>query len=151
MSALRTILIAGLAAAAASGLALAQEREPAERQLLIDLAYTLGEAHALRQACQGPTDQYWRERMMMVSQTEAADAEFDGRLTASFNRGYAARGAQHPTCSIDSRRDELAVVRKGEGLARKLGSIERPVKRRGPDDPAANGDPDSVASEAAPR
>jgi len=153
MTSLRTILIAGVGAALIGGLAaVAQDREPAERQLLVDLAYALGEAHALRQVCQGPTDQYWRERMMMVSQTEAADAEFDGRMSSAFNRGYAARSAQHPTCSIESRRDELAVVRKGEGLARRLATVERPVKRMGPDDPDAIGEnPDSAEGDGAPR
>ena len=42
--------------------AFGQERAADERQRLLDLAYTLGESHALRQICQGEGDQYWRSR-----------------------------------------------------------------------------------------
>ena len=44
----------------------AQEREPADRQRLLDLAYALGQSHALRQACEGAGDQFWRARMMRL-------------------------------------------------------------------------------------
>jgi uncharacterized protein (TIGR02301 family) len=133
-------------------LALAQEREPSERQTLVDLAYAIGESHALRQVCQGDGDQYWRERMEQLTLTEAPDSGFDARLKQAFNSGFFARQAQFPTCGPESRKAELAAARKGEGLSRKLASSVRKVKRMGPDDPNfQNGDPDSVEENATER
>jgi len=135
--------------------ALAQERPPAERQTLIDLAYTLGESHALRQACAGDGDQYWRERMVQMTETEASDAAFNGRLTQAFNSGFATRQTEFPSCTPASKRAELVVARKGQSLAGQLSSITRAVVRTGPMDPDApesdSAGPDSVAKDPAPR
>jgi uncharacterized protein (TIGR02301 family) len=126
--------------------ALAQERPPPERQSLVDLAYAIGESHALRQVCNGDGDQHWRERMAELINTEAADADFEARLKQSFNSGYAARQSQFPSCGPDSRKAELAVARKGEGIARRLANSVRTVKRMGPDDPALQ-DPNNPDAE----
>jgi uncharacterized protein (TIGR02301 family) len=115
---------------------LAQERTPPERQSLVDLAYAIGESHALRQVCSGDGDQHWRDRMAELINTEAADADLEARLKQSFNSGYAARQSQFPACGPDSRKAELAVARKGEGIAKRLAASVRTVKRMGPDDPA---------------
>ena len=135
--------------------AMAQEREPAERQTLIDLAYALGESHALRQACAGEGDQYWRERMMQVTDTEAADAAFNGRLTQAFNSGFATRQIEFPSCSPASKRAELMVARKGQSLSVQLSTITRVVRGVGPEGEAAGKsdgrDPDSMADDLSPR
>ncbi len=135
--------------------AIAQERPPAERQTLIDLAYALGESHALRQACAGDGDQYWRDRMMQMTETEASDAAFSGRLTQAFNSGFATRQTEFPSCTPASKRAELVVARKGQSLASQLSAITRTVVNTGPMDPeAAESDtagPDSVAKDPAPR
>lgn len=128
------LVIAGLLAAVPAG---AQERTPVERQTLVDLAYTLGRSHALRQACAGPGDQYWREKMVQVSQTEAPDADFDSRLKNAFNSGFASGQTEFPTCTADSRRAEAAAAEKGQALAAQLSNITRPVRRMGSDDPGA--------------
>jgi uncharacterized protein (TIGR02301 family) len=138
------LVIAGLfAPPLLSGVALAQDREPVERQTLVDLAYTLGRSHALRQVCAGPGDQYWREKMMQVSQTEAPDADFDSRLKNAFNSGYASGQTEFPTCTADSRRAEAAAAQKGQNLAAQLSNISRPVPRMGSDDPDAKKDADA--------
>lgn len=132
----------------------AQERPPPERQILLDLAYTLGESHALRQACSGEDDQYWRDRMVRMTDTEAADEAFDGRLKQQFNAGFATRQTEFPSCSPASRRAEQAVARKGQALAGRLSSITRVVRDLGSDAPAGESDiadPDSVAGTPAPR
>lgn len=145
-------LLGGAAVALLAATAIAQERTPPERQTLVDLAYAIGESHALRQACQGGEDQFWRGRMEELTNTEAADSAFTTRLNQAFNNGFFARQAQFPTCSPESRKAELAVARKGEGLSRKLASSVREVKRMGPDDPNfKNGDPDSVEENAPER
>ena len=149
----RLFALAMIAAFAAP--AMAQEREPAERQTLIDLAYALGESHALRQACAGDGDQYWRERMMQVTETEAADAAFNGRMTQAFNSGFATRQTEFPSCSPASKRAELMVARKGQSLATQLSTVTRVVRGVGPEGEegakSETGGPDSVADTPAPR
>ena len=144
------VLIAAFAAPA-----VAQEREPSERQTLIDLAYALGESHALRQACAGDGDQYWRDRMMQVTETEAADAAFNGRLTQAFNSGFATRQTEFPTCTPASKRAELMVARKGQSLSMQLSTVTRVVRGVGPEGEGGakseTGGPDSVADAPAPR
>src|SRR4051812_12140614 len=101
--------------------AVAQEREPASRQTLMDLAYVLGEAHALRQVC-SPGDQHWRVRMGSMVDSENAEHGFSERLRQNFNTGYLARQAQFTACSPESRKAESDVAGRGAGLARRMGS-----------------------------
>ena len=117
----RLILIALLLAAGPA--AVAQERSPPQRQVLGDLAYAIGESHALRQLCNGATDQYWRDRMLRLTQVENADAAFDALLRERFNVGYAAGQAAAPVCGPASRRAEAAAAARGEALARQLATV----------------------------
>jgi uncharacterized protein (TIGR02301 family) len=97
---------------------LGQERDAGERQRLLDLAYTLGESHALRQACEGEADQYWRARMVRLTEVEQADQAFDAQLRERFNTGFASRRSEYPTCDDASRKAEQQAARKGQALAR---------------------------------
>jgi uncharacterized protein (TIGR02301 family) len=122
-------LLAVLAVAApalAPGAAQAQERDPAARQTLIDLAYILGEAHALRQICM-PGDQHWRGRMSGIVETENADHGFAERMRQQFNTGYVARQSQFTACTPESRKAESDVASRGAALARRMGSIRIPT------------------------
>jgi uncharacterized protein (TIGR02301 family) len=103
-----------------AGPALAQDRAPAERQILLDLAFTLGESHALRQLCEGGDDQYWRSRMVRLTDVEKADQAFDVQLRERFNAGFAARQDTFPGCDGASRQAEQQAARKGQALAAKL-------------------------------
>ena len=139
---LRTTLAAVLIAVfAASGAApvLAQEREPAERQRLLDLAYTLGESHALRQTCEGTSDQYWRSRMVRLTEVEQAEQGFDAQLRERFNVGFAARQGEFPLCDASSRKAEQQSARKGQALALKMSQSMRVVRR-------VEADPESTPS-----
>ncbi|MFZ0268634.1 TIGR02301 family protein [Caulobacter sp.] len=100
--------------------ALAQDRAPAERQTLLDLAFTLGESHALRQVCEGGDDQYWRSRMVRLTEVEKADQAFDVQLRERFNAGFAARQDAFPGCDDASRQAEQRTARKGQALAATL-------------------------------
>lgn len=100
--------------------ALGQQREPVQRQVLVDLSYVLGEAHSLRQLCAGPADQFWRNRMLKMIETESADRAFEQRLRETFNTGYLSRQAQFSQCSAQSRDAETRVAAKGQALARRL-------------------------------
>lgn len=140
-------LIAALALAAP---AIAQERSPAERQALVDLAYMLGESHALRQACHGAADQYWRGRMIRLVDAEAPDAAFEDRLKGAFNNGFAARRTEFPGCGPQTHKAAAEAARRGQAAADKLGQTLRIVRRMGPDAPSEAA-PDSVAEDEAPR
>ena len=100
--------------------AVAQERSPALRQSLVDMAYVLGEAHALRQACNGPRDQYWRSRMQRMVETEQPDLAFDRRLRESFNTGFVTRQGGFPDCTPATARALSGVLAKGQVLAARL-------------------------------
>ena len=122
----------------ASG-AFAQDRSPVERQQLLDLAFTIGESHALRQICQGADDQYWRSRMVRLTDVEKADQAFDAQLRDKFNVGFASRQGEFPECDDVSRRAEQQTARKGQALAAKLA---RSMRTRAPADQAP---PETVA------
>jgi uncharacterized protein (TIGR02301 family) len=128
-----------------AGLALAQDRGPVERQQLLDLAFTIGESHALRQVCQGAGDQFWRSRMVRLTEVEKADQAFDAQLRDKFNTGFAARQGEFQQCDDASRRAEQAAARKGQALAARLAQT---MRTRAPDDPTA---PDSVAADETAR
>lgn len=124
----RPFLIGVLLSALVVAPVLAQERAADERQRLLDLAYTLGESHALRQTCQGEGDQYWRSRMVRLTEVEQADQAFDAQLRERFNTGFASRRSEYPTCDDDSRKAEQAAARKGQALAHKLSQSMRPTR-----------------------
>lgn len=111
-----------------AGPALAQDRPPAERQTLGELAYTLGESHALRQVCTGLNDQYWRDRMLRLTQVEASDPSFDAVIRERFNTGYASGQAQAQDCNAASRRAEAGAASRGQALAQKLSVVMRKVE-----------------------
>lgn len=127
------LLFAALAAALgmASG-AQAQDRTPGVRQTLVDLAYVLGEAHALRQACLGAEDQFWRSRMIRMVDTEQPDAALDRRLKEAFNTGYASRQSEFPECTGAARRAEVNTLNKGQTLAGQLAKVMNTVQLQAP-------------------
>lgn len=100
--------------------AFAQDRSPADRQLLLDLAHTIGEAHAIRQVCEGPQDQFWRGRMLSLLDNEHPDYAFSERLRGAFNTGYVERQQAHPVCNRLAREAEGEVAARGQALARRL-------------------------------
>jgi uncharacterized protein (TIGR02301 family) len=97
--------------------ATAQERSPADRQTLIDLAYVLGQSHALRQVCAGVRDQYWRTRMQQLVSAEQPDGPFNRRLADAFNDGFIASRQAYPACNGASRREAARIADKGHELA----------------------------------
>lgn len=117
----RLLLILALCAPALS--AQAQDRSPALRQTLVDLAYVLGEAHALRQVCTGAEDQFWRTRMIRMVDVEQPDAALDRRLKESFNTGFASRQSEFGSCGAGSRRAEAAATSRGRDIAQKLSQV----------------------------
>lgn len=101
-----------------AGPALAQDRSPAHRQVLTDLARTLGESHGLRQVCEGPSDQTWRTWMSRLLEAEAPDDAFDRRLREAFNTGYYAAQARFPECDSAARAEAARSAARGKALSR---------------------------------
>lgn len=112
--------------------ALAQDRSPALRQNLVDLAYVLGESHALRQACAGIEDQYWRTRMINMVAAEKPDEALDRRLKESFNTGFASRQSEFQACTPASRRAEMAAANHGVDLSNRLAKVMIKTEREAP-------------------
>ncbi len=105
-----------LAALALSQAAHAQPRT----QTVSDLAFALGQSHALRQLCQGATDQYWRQRMERMIELEAPDPADRPALTERFNDGFLAGRRQYPQCSSQSRTAERSAAARGAALSKLL-------------------------------
>lgn len=112
--------------------ALAQDRSPALRQNLVDLAYVLGESHALRQACAGIDDQYWRTRMINMVTAEKPDEALDRRLKESFNTGFASRQSEFQACTPASRRAEMAAANHGLDISNRLAKVMVKTEREAP-------------------
>ena len=105
-----------------AGAVQAQDRAPEARQAAADLAYVLGQSHALRQACAGADDQYWRGRMLELLQAEAPDDAQKARLSQSFNAGFAAGQAGFPSCTAAARAEGQRIAARGAALASRLAS-----------------------------
>ncbi|HZC17425.1 MAG TPA: TIGR02301 family protein [Caulobacteraceae bacterium] len=119
--ALKLFALGGVLLAAAAA-AWAQERSPADRQTLVELAYALGQSHALRQVCSGANDYYWRRRMQQLVAAEQPDGPFNRRLADSFNDGFIASRQAFPVCNAASRAEAEAIAAKGGELAQDLNS-----------------------------
>jgi uncharacterized protein (TIGR02301 family) len=105
----------------AAALSLASgDDEPVRRQVAADLAYVLGEIHALHRTCAGPNDGTWRARMEALVAAEAADDGFRRRLMKRFNSGYLEASATHVSCSSESLEAERRAEGEGARLARRL-------------------------------
>lgn len=97
--------------------AFAQDRTPAARQALVDLANVLGESHALLRACKGRDSFHWYSKMEQMLRVEAADQTLKVRLIESFNTGYTAGMARYPSCSNASRAQAAQLATRGRILA----------------------------------
>jgi len=95
-------------------------RSPQAREALVQLAYDLGEAHALHRLCAGPADATWYTRMQQLQAQEAADEGFRRRLVESFNAGFGAGSSEFPACTLQSRAAERTVAARGAALAQQL-------------------------------
>ncbi len=98
----------------------AQERNPAERQKLVDLARILGESHWIRRVCTGGQDQSWYGRMEQLLAVEAADQGLKRRLSLSFNDGYHAAEALYPQCVEAARTEARRIAKTAQGLSETL-------------------------------
>lgn len=113
------LIIMGLLALA--GTAAAQERTPADRQGLLELARGIGESHAIRQACTHRQDFQWYATMDQLMAVEAPDQAFKIRMILAFNNGFAAGQSGYPACDGRAQAEAIALARRGQTLAKALG------------------------------
>jgi len=94
---------------------------------VIDLAQTLGQAHAVRVACNGRGDQYWRQYMQNLLELEAP---YGGGLRRSmvngFNAGFSEGSDANPTCNSEAIAAEKTYAAKGQILSNQLAAANMP-------------------------
>src|SRR5262249_59871414 len=79
-------------------------------EVLVSLAETLGQAHAVRSVCNGDKDQTWRDYMMNMLAIEAPSGPRRSILTSAFNRGYRSQNGRTSSCSSDMRQIEAEIA-----------------------------------------
>ena len=114
------VLVLALVAATAIHAQEPSRRSGADRQAVVQLAYTLGEAHALHRLCAGSADGLWYGRMQRLEAAEGGDEAGRRQLVDAFNAGFAGRQAQVLACGRRSRAAEQAVAERGRTLAARL-------------------------------
>lgn len=115
-------LAIGLAGPASAQQPLAAAPAPAvssgpDFDLVISLASTLGEAHAIRSICNGETDQTWRNYMLGLMEIEAGTPQRRSALSSAFNRGYRTQEKNTDGCSPAMTRIEAEISSRGRALA----------------------------------
>ena len=94
---------------------------------VIDLASTLGSAHAIRLLCNGRDDQYWRAYMQGLL---AVEAPYQSRLRTSmvdaFNAGYRAESERRRVCDESAVSAEKTYAQTGQQLANALAEANLP-------------------------
>ena len=88
---------------------------------LVELAGILGGAHAIRVACNGRGDQYWRERMSGLLELEAPEASPLRRsMVDAFNRTYGFESERRLVCDSSARDGEIAYAAQGRMIADRM-------------------------------
>ena len=96
---------------------------------LVQLSNVLGGAHAIRVACNGRNDQYWRGHMMNLLNLEAPDrSQLRSSMVDAFNRAYQVESARHPTCDSDAVAAEAAYSTQGREISDRLAQSLLPKK-----------------------
>jgi len=85
------------------------------------LAEVLGKSHAIRVACNGRNDQYWRSYMLRLLELEAP---YQGGLRRSlvngFNAGFSWGSDLHPICDENAVSAEQTYAAEGRDISARL-------------------------------
>lgn len=87
---------------------------------LADLARALGKSQAVREACEGGSDQHWRSQYMRLMDLEKPDEAAAAQVRAAFGAGYAQAKAEFADCSPEARAAASAAANEGRVLADRL-------------------------------
>ncbi len=87
-------------------------------EIVIDLAETLGQAHAIRSICNGDSDQTWRNYMFsMLSIEGPTGSPRRAALTSAFNRGFRTQQSRSTSCTPEMQQMEAEIAARGRRLA----------------------------------
>jgi uncharacterized protein (TIGR02301 family) len=87
-------------------------------ETLVDLAETLGEAHAIRSLCNGDQDQTWRNYMFsMLNMEGPTGSPRRSAMTSAFNRGFRTQSSRNRSCTPDMPGLEAQIAARGRVLA----------------------------------
>jgi len=87
-------------------------------ETLVDLAETLGEAHAIRSLCNGDQDQTWRNYMFsMLNMEGPTGSPRRSAMTSAFNRGFRNQSGRNRSCTPDLPGLEAKIAARGRALA----------------------------------
>ena len=113
---LKTLMAAALAACLWPAPAQGQQAGP-DFDLVLQLATTLGEAHAIRSMCNSDSDQTWRNYMLGLLDIEATTPQRRSALSSAFNRGYRSQERAANGCPPSMVRAEADLAARGRALA----------------------------------
>jgi len=84
--------------------------------MVVELAETLGRAHAVRTLCNGDQDSTWRNYMLNLIAYEGGGLR-RAALTDGFNRGYRGQNRETSSCTPGMTAIEAAIARRGRELS----------------------------------
>ena len=88
---------------------------------LVELAGILGGAHAIRVACNGRGDQYWRERMSGLLALEAPEqSPLRRSMVDAFNRTFSFESERRLVCDSEAGDGEAAYAAQGRIIADRI-------------------------------
>ncbi|MEE2877367.1 MAG: TIGR02301 family protein [Pseudomonadota bacterium] len=106
---------------------LSDTRDQAYLNNVVELASTLGSAHAIRLLCNGRDDQYWRVQMQEMLSLEAP---YRSRLRSSmvdaFNNAFQAENSRRRRCDESAVSAEKMYASTGQRLANSLAEANLP-------------------------
>jgi uncharacterized protein (TIGR02301 family) len=83
--------------------------------MVVELAETLGRAHAVRTLCNGEQDSTWRNYMLNLMTYEGGGRR--AHLTDAFNRGYRGQNRETSSCTAGMTAVEAGIARRGRELS----------------------------------
>ncbi len=98
----------------------------------VNLAGTLGGAHAARVTCNGRSDQYWRKYMQELLGLEAPNRDALHRaMVQAFNNAFSRERAIHTVCNQEAVDAEAVYANEGRRIADRLAEYYFPSRRSG--------------------
>ena len=99
---------------------------------LVSLSEMVGAAHAVREGCNGATDQYWRAYMIQLLGLEAPlQSGLRTQMVSAFNRGFEREKSRRAGCDASANDREAQYSIEGQQLAERLAAFYFPKRTNG--------------------
>ncbi|MEM7663783.1 MAG: TIGR02301 family protein [Pseudomonadota bacterium] len=97
------------------------DRGQAYMRDLVSLSEIMGSAHALRVACNGVDDQFWRSYMQQLLGLEAPSrSSLRSNMVDAFNRGYQSEQRRTRGCNAQTAATEAQYAERGRDISERL-------------------------------